>query len=179
MKLSPKLKDLGIFTIPCIGPLSIKKGICDLRAKVDLMLLTIYKKLNVQRIKPTNIILHLKDQFIRHPHGILEGVLVKVGMLVLVANFMVRDMDDEGDIPLILGRPFLAIGHTLTYIEQGELILRVDKDREILKACIQGSPPKEQESSHGVSVEDFVKKKALNPKSSPKKKLEKHSQAKS
>ncbi|XP_057993028.1 uncharacterized protein LOC131174019 [Hevea brasiliensis] len=55
-KLPPKLKDLGSFSIPClISSMNIDKALCDLGASVSLMPLSICKKLDVRKLKPTTI----------------------------------------------------------------------------------------------------------------------------
>jgi len=53
--------------------------------------------------------------------GILEDVLVKVDKLIFPANFIILDMEEDQEIPIILGRPFLAIGRTLIDVQQGKL----------------------------------------------------------
>ena len=47
-KLHEKLRDLGSFTIPCvIGEHNFKKALCDLGASINLMPLSMVKKLNL------------------------------------------------------------------------------------------------------------------------------------
>ncbi|XP_063937065.1 uncharacterized protein LOC135147718 [Daucus carota subsp. sativus] len=78
-KLPPKLKDPGSFTIPCtIGKLSFDKCLCDLGASINLMPLSVFKKLGLPEPKPTNMSLQLADRSITYPRGIVEDVLVKV-----------------------------------------------------------------------------------------------------
>ncbi|XP_073222374.1 uncharacterized protein [Cicer arietinum] len=79
-KFLPKLKDPASFSIPCvIGYMSFERALCDLRASVILMPLSVYKKLDVGELKPTNISLQLADRSIKYPVGILEDVPIKVG----------------------------------------------------------------------------------------------------
>ena len=53
-KLPPKLKDLGSFTVPCaFGDTMFKKALCDLGASINLMPLSIYKRLKLGEVKPT------------------------------------------------------------------------------------------------------------------------------
>ncbi|KAL5578661.1 hypothetical protein UlMin_011103 [Ulmus minor] len=59
------------------------------------------------------ISLQLADRSIKHPRGIIEDVLVKVDKFIFPADFIVLDMEEDREIPLILGRPFLATGRTL------------------------------------------------------------------
>ncbi|XP_063948115.1 uncharacterized protein LOC135152207 [Daucus carota subsp. sativus] len=57
-KLPPKLKDPGSFTIPCTtGQLSFDKCLCDLGASINLMPLSVFKKLEFVEDKKIPIIL--------------------------------------------------------------------------------------------------------------------------
>ncbi|XP_063946076.1 uncharacterized protein LOC135151520 [Daucus carota subsp. sativus] len=67
-KLPPKLKDPGSFTIPCtIGKISFDKCLCDLGASINLMPLSVFKKLGLPEPKPTNMYLQLADRSITYP----------------------------------------------------------------------------------------------------------------
>ena len=59
------------------------------------------------------------------PEGILEDVLVKVGKFIFLVDFVVIDIEEDNQIPYLLGRPFLATGATLIDVKKGELTLRV------------------------------------------------------
>ena len=59
------------------------------------------------------------------PEGILEDVLVKVGKFIFAVDFVVIDLEEDKQIPLLLDRPFLAIGVALNDVKKGELTLRV------------------------------------------------------
>ncbi|XP_062100609.1 uncharacterized protein LOC133806536 [Humulus lupulus] len=62
-KLPQKVKDPGSFTIPCtIGGSSFDKALCDLGASINLMPLSVFKKLGVGEVKPTTITLQLADR---------------------------------------------------------------------------------------------------------------------
>ncbi|KAM6555798.1 hypothetical protein CsatB_002817 [Cannabis sativa] len=83
-KLPQKLKDPGSFSIPCeIGGLKFEKSLCDLGASINLMPLSVFKKLGIGEVKPTTISLQLVDRSFTYPRGITEDVLIKVGKLVL------------------------------------------------------------------------------------------------
>ncbi|XP_063942853.1 uncharacterized protein LOC135150473 [Daucus carota subsp. sativus] len=121
-KLPSKLKDPGSFTIPCtIGPLSFDKCLCDLGASINLMPLSVFKKLGLPEPKPTNMYLQLADRSITYPRGIVEDVLVKVDKLIFPADFVVLDFEEDKKIPIILGRPFLATGQTLIVCKRESL----------------------------------------------------------
>ena len=113
-KLPPKLKDPGSFTIPCtIGNLEEMQALCDLGASINLMPLSVYKRLKLGEAKHTTVTLQLADRSLAHPLGIVEDVLVKVGKFILPTDFIVLDMEEDGRIPIILGHPFLATGQAL------------------------------------------------------------------
>ena len=63
--------------------------------------------------------------------GVLEDVLVKVNELVFPADFVILDMVEDEDIPLILGRPFLAIGRAPIDVEMGQLKLRFHNEQVV------------------------------------------------
>ena len=57
-------------------------------------------------------------------------VLIKVGKFILLVNFMVIDIEEDKQVPLLLGRPFLAIRAALIDVKKGELSLRVGDEEE-------------------------------------------------
>ena len=50
--------------------------------------------------------LQLADRSIKHLRGIIEDVLVKVDKLIFPVDFVVLDMEEDNEVPLILARPF-------------------------------------------------------------------------
>lgn len=63
-------------SVPChLSNISITKALCDLGASINLMPLSIFRKLNIGEIKDTTI--SLPDRFLAYPHGIVKDVLVK------------------------------------------------------------------------------------------------------
>ncbi|XP_027338039.1 uncharacterized protein LOC113851970 [Abrus precatorius] len=129
-KLPQKLKDPGSFSIPCsIGSCTIGKGLCDLGASINLMPLAIMKRLGIEEVKPTSITLQLADRSFTYSYGIVEDLLVKIDKFIFPADFVILDMEVDADIPLILGRPFLATGRALIDVQKGELMLRVQDEK--------------------------------------------------
>ncbi|KAJ8762772.1 hypothetical protein K2173_022901 [Erythroxylum novogranatense] len=117
-KLPPKLKDPRSFTIPCvIGDLNIDKALMDLGASINLMPLSVLRKLGLTEPKPTTISLQLADRSITYPRGIIEDVLVKVEKFIFPMDFLVLDMEEDIDIPIILGRPFMATARTIIDVQ--------------------------------------------------------------
>ncbi|KAL8107516.1 hypothetical protein AgCh_024069 [Apium graveolens] len=124
-KLPPMLKYPGSFTIPCtIGKFSFDKCLCDLGASINLMPLSIFKKLIFPNPKPTYVSLELADHSIAYPRVIVEDVLVKVDKLIFPADFVILDFEEDKKIPIILRRPFLATGRTMIDVQKGELTMK-------------------------------------------------------
>ena len=124
--LPEKRQDPGSFTIPCkIRDANMGKTLCDYGANINLMHLSVAQRLSLGELTPIAITLLMEDRTLAHPEGILEDVLIKVGKFVFLVDFMVINMEEEKQIPLLLGRPFLATGATLIDVKKGELTLRV------------------------------------------------------
>ena len=128
-KLPQKLNDPGSFTIPCtIGNAIFERALCDLGASINLMPLSIFKRLGLGEARPTTVTLQLADRSLKHPREVIEDVLVKVDKFIFPADFIVLDMEEDKEIPIILGRPFLATGRAMIDVQRGELKLRVKED---------------------------------------------------
>ena len=128
-KLQAKMKDPGSFTIPCsVGKFEFKKALCDSCSSINLMPLSVVQRLNLGELTPTTITLQMADRSMAQPEGILEDVLVKVGKFIFPVDFVIMHMEEDTQVPLLLGRPFLAIGAALIDVQKGELTLRVGNE---------------------------------------------------
>ncbi|KAL4276187.1 hypothetical protein AHAS_Ahas20G0182100 [Arachis hypogaea] len=160
--LPPKLKDPGSFLIPCtIGSIAIDKSLCDLGASINLMPLTMMKKMMIEELKPTRMSLQLADRSIKIPNGVVENLLVKVGNFIFPADFVVLDMDKEGSNSVILGRPFLATARTIIDVEKGEIIFRVHDEKMTINVFKAMQHPVEKESCMRIDVVDFLVEEVL------------------
>ncbi|GJY52085.1 reverse transcriptase domain-containing protein [Tanacetum coccineum] len=106
-KLPEKLGDPGKFLIPCDFPgMDECLALADLGASINLMPLSVWKKLSLPELTPTCMTLELEDRSITQPIGIAEDVDVKVGKFQFSANFVVVDFDEPIlTFPLLLGDP--------------------------------------------------------------------------
>ena len=124
--LLEKMQDPGSFTIPCtIGQADMGKALCDSIASINLMLLSIAKRLSLGELTPTTMTLQMADRTLAHPEGILEDVLIKVGKFIFPVDFVVIDIEEAKQVPLLLERPFLATGAALIDVKKRELTLWV------------------------------------------------------
>ncbi|XP_019234421.1 PREDICTED: uncharacterized protein LOC109214910 [Nicotiana attenuata] len=108
-KLPQKCGDPGSFTIPCsLGTLNFDKSLCDSGASINLMPLSIYRKLEkeIGEIRSVPISLQLADQTTVTPEGIVEDVLLRVDKFVFPLDFIVVNMEENKESSLFIGRPF-------------------------------------------------------------------------
>ena len=131
------MQDPRSFTIPCtIGNFEFKKALCDSRASISLMPLSVVKKLRLRELTPTTMTLQMTDRTMAQQEGVLEDVLIKVGKFIFPIDFVVMDMEEDTQVPLLLGRHFLATGAALIDVKKGELALRVGEEAVHLKLNI-------------------------------------------
>lgn len=107
-KLLIKIRDPGQLTLPCeFGNSNSINSLADLGASINLMPYSFYKNLVLTKLQNTRMTIQMADHSITYPGGIVEYLLVKVGKFIFPVDFVVLDMKDDKDLPIILGRSFL------------------------------------------------------------------------
>ncbi|XP_075104353.1 uncharacterized protein LOC107783747 [Nicotiana tabacum] len=153
-KLPQKLGDPESFTISCtVRGAHFEKALCDSGASIKLMPFSIFRKLELGEMKDTCVSLQLADQSTKRPKGIIENVLVRVDKFVFPVDFIVLEMEENTEVPLILGRPFLATGRAIIDVHQGQLILRVDEERLIFDMQKMIKFPENESSSSCFQID--------------------------
>nr|GEZ93650.1 hypothetical protein [Tanacetum cinerariifolium] len=113
-KLSEKLGDPGRFLIPCdFTGLDNCLALADMGESINLMPLSIWKKLRLPTLNDTKMALELADRTISKPTGVAENVFVTIGKFYFPADFVILDFVADPRVPQILGRPFLSTVHAL------------------------------------------------------------------
>ncbi|GJX50567.1 reverse transcriptase domain-containing protein [Tanacetum coccineum] len=160
-KLPEKLGDPGRFLIPCdFGEFDNHLALADLGASINLMPLSIWKKLGLPDLTSTRMVLELADRTISKPLGIAENVFVKVGKFYFPVDFVILDFVADPRVPLILGRPFLRTARVLIDVHGEELVIRDGMERIVFKP--DGSQDKE--SIHMMDIYDDRVKDVCEPK---------------
>ena len=109
-----KMQDPGSFTIPyTIGNIEFGRALCDSRVSINLMTLSLVKRLRLGELTPTTMTLQMVDRIMAQPEGIIEDVLIKVRKFIFPMDFMVIDMQEDKQFPLLIGRSFLTTGAAL------------------------------------------------------------------
>ncbi|CAL1401879.1 unnamed protein product [Linum trigynum] len=120
-----KRSDPGSFTIPLdIGDHHIDNPLADLGASVNVMPYKLFKKLEVGELKTSKLSITLVDRSVISSKGIVDDMMVRVGKFCYPTDFVILDISEDSDMPLILGRPFLATAKALIDVNEGSLILR-------------------------------------------------------
>nr|GEX84176.1 reverse transcriptase domain-containing protein [Tanacetum cinerariifolium] len=115
--LPEKLGDPGNFLILCDFPgMAECLALADLGASINLMTLSVWKRLYLPDLTHTCMTLELTDCSISRPVGVAEDVYVKVGSFHFPADFVVVDFDADLRVPLILRRSFLKTGRAFIYV---------------------------------------------------------------
>ena len=70
--LPMKMQDLSNFTIPCtIGNYEFRIALCDSRASINLMPLSVVKRLSLGELTPTTMTLQMANRTMAQPEGII------------------------------------------------------------------------------------------------------------
>ncbi|GJX58208.1 reverse transcriptase domain-containing protein [Tanacetum coccineum] len=171
-KLPEKLGDPGKFLIPC-GFSELKcKALADLGASINLMPLSVWKKLGLPELISTRMTLELANRAICTPAGIARDVFVLVGKFTFPADFVIVDYESDPRVPLILGRPFLRTARALIDVHGEEMILRDGDERLILNmrhdtSSYSNKPKKESINMidiYNVSHKDYLEDLFANEK---------------
>ncbi|GJZ37842.1 ribonuclease H-like domain-containing protein, partial [Tanacetum coccineum] len=132
--LPQKEKDPGSFTLPYfIHNICFGKAFVDLGASVSVMPFSTYTNLGLGILSHTRLTIKLADQTIKQPRGIAENVLVRIGKFIFPIDFIILDIPEDDDVPLILGRPFLSTVHSKIDVFKRKITLRAGEEKLVFK----------------------------------------------
>ena len=119
----------------------MKYALCDLGAGVSVMPFSLYKKLNLKKLVPTEVSLQIADTSTAIPIGICEDVPISVATVLIPRDFVVLDMPEDDNLSIILGRPFLntveavidCTGSKVTFNIKGKEHTSISPRRKLLQ----------------------------------------------
>jgi hypothetical protein len=139
-----------------IGVNQINRALLDLGASMNLLPYAIYLQLGLGDLKPTAITLQLADRSMKRPRGIIEDVLIKVDKFYFPVDFIVIDTEPMRDgvnqIPVILGRPFLATANALIKCRMGVMKISFGNMTVELNIFNINNQPLEYDEAHPVCL---------------------------
>ncbi|KAK2374621.1 hypothetical protein QL285_075569 [Trifolium repens] len=134
-RLPIKKTDPGSVTILCQIEEAEVRALCDVGSSVNVMPLSLAEKFKLTKTTVgTKRELVLANQSTIHSAGTIEDVLVKVEDLVFPADFMILDIQEDEEHPIILERPFLATSRALINVELAEIAIRSGDEVRHIKA---------------------------------------------
>nr|GEV45644.1 reverse transcriptase domain-containing protein [Tanacetum cinerariifolium] len=99
------------------------KALANLGASINLIPLSVWKKLGLPKLISTRMTLELANRAICTPAGIARDVFVPVEKFTFSADFVMFNYESDPRVPLILGRSFLRTARALIDIHREEMIL--------------------------------------------------------
>jgi hypothetical protein len=103
----------------------IECSLLDLGANVNLLPFSVYLQLGLGELKHTSVTLQLADYSVRKSRWVVEDVLVKVENFCYLVDFIILDIEltlhPSANIPIILGKHFLAIANALINCKNGRM----------------------------------------------------------
>nr|GEY75066.1 reverse transcriptase domain-containing protein [Tanacetum cinerariifolium] len=128
-KLPEKLGDPGKFLIPYdFTRMEVCHALSDLGESINLMPLSIWKKLSLPELTPTRMTLELAYRSITCPKRVSKDVFVKVGKFHFPTDSWLLILEADPRVSLILGRSFLRTGRALIDVYGEEITLRVNEE---------------------------------------------------
>ncbi|GJZ63348.1 ty3-gypsy retrotransposon protein [Tanacetum coccineum] len=110
------------------------RPLVDLGASVSVMPFSTYTNLGLGDLSHTRMTIELADRTIKQPKGIAANVLVRIGKFVFPIDFVILDIPEDNDVPLILGRPFLSTAHVKIDVYKRKVTLRVGEEKLVFKS---------------------------------------------
>ncbi|GJZ63579.1 zinc knuckle CX2CX4HX4C containing protein [Tanacetum coccineum] len=132
--LPPKEQDQGSFILPySIGRLDFNNTLADLGASINVMPFSMYTHLGMGKLEPISMVIEMANNTKCTPKGIVKNLLIKTNKFIFPVEFVILDMVEDFRMPIILGRPLLAIGHAKVDIFWKSISLKVGNEKVIFK----------------------------------------------
>ncbi|GJR31668.1 reverse transcriptase domain-containing protein [Tanacetum coccineum] len=144
----PELAEYTLSKLKC-------KALADLGASINLMPLSVWKKLGLPKLISTRMTLELTNRAICTPAGIARDVFVLVEKFTFLADFIIVDYESDPRVPLILGRPFLRTARALIDVHGEEMILRDGDERLILNMRHDTSSYSNKPQKESINIIDI------------------------
>ncbi|XP_047949020.1 uncharacterized protein LOC125194847 [Salvia hispanica] len=155
-RMPSKCTNPGMFTLPIsLGDIKIEHAMCDLGASINMLPLSIYKKLIGVSLVDTKVVIQLADRTCISPEGVLENMKVKVHDFLYPADFHVikmRDNESAESSGVLLGRPFLRTAKTIIDVFDGTICLDYHGEKYTCNIDEAMKKPLDVENLHSVDI---------------------------
>ena len=106
---------------------------------------SLYKRLDLNKLTPTEISLRMADKSTAIPIGICEDVLVVVANVTILMDFVILDIPEDDSMSIILGRPFLNTAGAFIDCNQGNVTFHVNGNEHTVHF------PRKQPQVHSIN----------------------------
>ncbi|GKE15099.1 putative reverse transcriptase, RNA-dependent DNA polymerase, partial [Tanacetum coccineum] len=89
----------------------MSNALADPGASISVMPYSLFKILGLGSLKLIKMAIKMADRSMQSPEGIKENVQVKISNFVFPVDFIILDVMEDENVPIILGRPMLATSH--------------------------------------------------------------------
>ena len=124
----------------------MKTALCDLGAGVSVMHLSLYKRLDLNKLTPTEISLQMADKSTAIPIGICEDVPVVVANVTILTDFVIHEMLEDDNMSIILGIPFLNTAGVVIDCNKSKVAFHINGNEHTVHF------PKKQFQVNGINV---------------------------
>ena len=90
------------------------------------MPISLYRRLDLNKLTPTEISLQMADKSTVIPIGVCEDVLVVVVNITVLTDFVILDIPEDDSMSIILGRRFLNTAGAVIDCNKGNVTFHVN-----------------------------------------------------
>lgn len=112
---------------------------------VLVLCLSLYRRLDLNKLTPTEISLQMADKSTAKPVGICEDVPVVVVNVTILTDFVIIDIPEDDSMSIILGRPFLNTARAVIDCNKGNVTFHVNGNEHTVHF------PRKQPQVHGIN----------------------------
>src|SRR3989337_3175040 len=115
------------------------------------MPLSLYRRLDLNKVTPTEISLQMADKSTAIPVGICEDVPVSGANVTILTDFVILDIPEDDSTSIILGRPFLNTAGAVIDCNKGNATFHVNGNEHTVHF------PRKQPQVHSInSIGNFL-----------------------
>ncbi|GJS09699.1 DNA-directed DNA polymerase [Tanacetum coccineum] len=129
-QMSKVLQEKGFRSLPSSTKTNSRDHIQSILVAVEIDM-TLIPNDCLGELARTKLTVELANRTVKHPKGIAKNVLVGIGKFFFLVDFIILDMPEDINVPLILGRPFLSTAHAKVYVIKRKITLRVGDEKII------------------------------------------------
>ncbi|XP_042051434.1 uncharacterized protein LOC121796707 [Salvia splendens] len=154
--LPSKRTDPGMFTLPIIiWNVKIEHAMCDMRASINVLPFSVYKRLTEVSLVDIKVVIQLADRSCISHEGVLENVIVRVHDFLYPTDFHVirmNEFEDGETSGVLLGMSFLRTAKTIIDVSDSTICLDYHGEKFTFNIDKVMKKPMDTENLHSLVV---------------------------